>query len=112
MIQKADITRTINLVTGVASKAKALATTGNPLAQLPELIQLASDSEAVVVMYLTAAESLLPSNTSPFPSSNILRQLSWVGQNISWLNLLTGQDPFADARHAADALATKYGITY
>lgn len=108
MIQKADVARAINLVKGVAQKAKDLTMLG----KLSDLLVLASDAEAVVQAYLLAVQNIVPSGTvSDFPKNNLFNQLSWVGKNLGLLlPLFSGIDPFADARHAADALAAKYGL--
>ena len=108
MIQKADVARAINLVKGVAQKAKDLAMLG----KLTDLLVLASDAEAVVQAYLVAVQNIAPAAPiADFPKNNIFNQLSWVGRNLGLLlPLFSGTDPFADARHAADALAAKYGL--
>ena len=112
MIQKADVARAVNLVKGVAQKATELATKGNVLLNLPELLTLVSDAEGVVQAYLSAVQNIVPvAPVADFPKNNIFNQLSWVGKNLGLLlPLFSGVDPFADARHAADALAAKYGL--
>lgn len=113
MIQKSDVDHAVNLIKGIGDKAKSLATTGNPLENLPQLLMLATDTEAVAVAYANDLRNLLPAVAgTPFPKSNLFNQLSWVGKNlVTLIPLFSGVDPFADARHLADALAAKYGIT-
>ena len=77
-------------------------------------VLLAADIQTVVNGYFDVVNQYIPIKpVTPMPS-NFFKQLAWLGKNIQWLQvlltLLTGTDPFINAKANAQAIALKWGF--
>jgi len=77
-------------------------------------VLLLDDIQTTITTYLTVINQFIPtSSIKPFPS-NFFSQISWVFNNLAWMQvfmiLLTGINPFEGAKANARAIATKWGF--
>lgn len=75
---------------------------------------LLTDIQTTITAYLNVINQFVPTNPiKPFPK-NFFSQLSWIFNNLPWLQifmtLFTGTNPFETAKANALAVAIKWGF--
>jgi len=70
---------------------------------------LVDDIRYVILSYFQAIASFAPDEVTPFPK-NFFSQVSWIGKNINWLRIITGDNPFELSAKKAKDVAAKWGF--
>ena len=109
-----------NLGNAVSDVIKWLAAAVKKLGELisagdsANAILLVADIQAVIKSYLDVISQYLPTGApTPLPK-NWLSRLTWLGNNISWMQLLftllSGTNPFDAVKANAATIAAKWGL--